>query len=150
MASRYGRGSRRRFQGISVGQSFSVVIERVVDGCTVHVKSVERERDYRVRLCFIGAPDKSKLEPYWRDAIEHLVHLTVDREFIMEIRDFDVKNKMIIAFLRNEEMPLGSLSHEMLTAGWAFYVSGLVGVPELAELQASARSKRVGLWQELS
>ena len=144
---RYGRGPRRRYLGLWLGQKFLVRVVRVLDGRTVQVESVQRPHDYRVRLYGINVPDKSKNEPYWKDCSDYLSELVLDREFIMEVKEFDIKSRQIIAALLDDDLPHGSASYALVAGGWAFCESANLGIPELRKLESNARSLGLGVWR---
>ena len=147
MVGKYGRGSRRRYQGLWLGQKFAVRAVRVLDGRIVHVESVQRPHDYRVRLYGINVPDKSRNEPYWKECSDYLSGLVLDREFIMEVKEFDIKNRQIVASLLDDAVPYGSASHALVAGGWAFCESGPSVIPGLRELESNARSLGLGVWR---
>ena len=85
-----------------MGQKFPVRVVRVLDGRTVHVESVQRPHDYRVRLYGIGVPDKGRNEPYWKESSEYLESLVLDKDLTMEVKEFDIKGRQIVVFLLDD------------------------------------------------
>ena len=140
-------GPRRRYQGLWVGQKFLVRVLRVLDGRTLHVESVERGRDYKVRLYGIDVPDKSKNEPYWKDCSDYLSALVSEKEITMQVEAFDLRSKEIIALLLDQSASEVSLSHAMVGAGWATCGLGISSAPELRAMALRAKSLGVGMWQ---
>ena len=147
MVGKYGRGSRKRYQGLWLGQKFLVRVLRVLDGRTVHVESVQRPHDYRARLYGIGVPDKGRNEPYWKESSDFLSGLALGKEFMMEVKEFDMKNRQIVVLLLDDGVPRGSLGHALVADGWAFCEPGVLGIPDLRELESKARSLELGVWR---
>ena len=148
MARRFDRGPRKRYQGLWVGQKFPVRVVRVIDGRTVHVESVLRPHDYRVRLYGIQVPDKGRNDPYWKESADFLSGLVLDKEIAMEVKEFDIKGRQVVALFHDDAIPFGSVSHAMLAEGWAFYDSGVLTMSDLRELESRARSMGKGMWQD--
>ena len=140
-------GPRRRYQGLWVGQKFSVRVLRVLDGRSLHVESVERGRDYRVRLYGIAVPDKSKNEPFWKECSDYLAELVLNKEITMQVEAFDLRSREIVALLLDDAVAHSSMSHAMVAAGWASCALGVSGAPELRTLELRAKSLELGLWQ---
>lgn len=133
--------------GLWLGQKFPVRVVRVLDGRTVQVESVQRPHDYRVRLYGIDVPDKGKNEPYWKDCSDYLSGLVLGRELVMEVMEFDIKSRQIVASLLDDVVPHGSASHALVAEGWAFCESGVSVMPGLRELESSAKSLGLGVWR---
>ena len=147
MTRRYDSRSKRRYQGLWLGQKFSVRVDVVLDGRTVHVESVERPRDYLVRLYGVSVPDKSKNEPYWKESSDYLAGLVLNRELSMEVKDFDIRRSQIVVLLQSDSAPDKSVSHAMVAAGWALADPRLLGSPEIRQLESEARILGFGFWQ---
>ena len=148
LARRFDRGPRKRYQGLWVGQKFPVRVVRVIDGRTVHVESVLRPHDYRVRLYGIRVPDKGRNDPYWKESADFLSGLVLDKEMAMEVKDFDIKSRQIVALLSDDLMPFGSVSHAMMAEGWAFCDPSDLTMSDLRGLESGARSFGKGMWQD--
>ena len=148
MVRRHGGGPRKRYQGLWMGQKFPVRVVRVLDGRTVHVESVQRPHDYRVRLYGIGVPDKGRNEPYWKESSEYLESLVLDKDLTMEVKEFDIKGRQIVVFLLDDLIPHGSASHALVAEGWAFCDSGVLPIPDLRELESKSQSLGLGVWRD--
>ena len=147
MVGTNGRGSRKRYQGLWLGQKFLVRVVRVLDGRTVQVESVQRPHDYRVRLYGVGVPDKGRNEPYWKESSDFLSGLALGKEFTMEVGEFDIKNRQVVSLLLDDGFPRGSLGYAQVAEGWAFCDSGVLGIPDFRELESRARVQHLGIWQ---
>ena len=100
------------------------------------MESVLRPHDYRVRLYGIRVPDKGRNDPYWKESADFLSGLVLDEEMAMEVKDFDIKSRQIVALLSDDLLPFGSASHAMMAEGWAFCDSGVLTISDLRGLES--------------
>lgn len=123
--------------------SFSGKLVKVIDGGLVEV--LHDDKAEPVRLARIDAPEKD--QPFWKVAADFVSEIAAHKMVTVHFENYDLYGRPVAEVFLPDG---GSLNKLIVKAGyaWAYAGNGYGNDPDYAELEASARSARLGLWQD--
>ncbi len=129
------------FSGQASAESFTGKLVKVLDGDTVEVLNDGKAE--RIRLAQIDCPEKG--QPFGQAAKEYVLDIAALRIVTVEVETVDRYGRSVGEVF----LPDGSnLNKQIVEAGYAWQYKKYSKDSEYAELEASAREARLGLWQD--
>jgi endonuclease YncB( thermonuclease family) len=122
---------------------FNAKVVRVIDGDTLEIQ--RQGRIQRVRIWGIDTPESG--QPYASGAREFTQNLLAGREVQIRPVDFDVYGRLVAMITVDEN----NISEELVRSGFAWVHIYFCNEPICdvwQGLQASAMSRRIGLWSD--
>ena len=113
----------------------------VSDGDTFHVKIKSGEK-IRIRLEGIDCPEIT--QPYGLEAKEFVINNILNKEVRLHIVDTDQYGRKIAKVFFNGK----DLAKALLENGYAWHYKRYNQETDMAELENTARTNKVGLWSE--
>ncbi len=124
------------------GARLTGIVTHVADGDTLDVST--GGRTVTVRLEGIDAPEGG--QPFSAEARRHLRVLAFSQRVTILVKDTDRYGRLVARVLVGER----DASEELLRAGLAWHFTRYSSDRRLAQLEASARARRAGLWADRS
>ena len=122
----------------------------VADGDTITLQDGQK-REYKLRLAYIDAPEKAM--PFGNDARRNLANLVERQQVEAKIDDVDSYGRGVARIFKEGQ----DVNYNQLAKGYAWHYSQYAkkGQDErdyqrYQQAQASARSKKTGLWKDAS
>lgn len=115
---------------------------RILDGDTFELLTPSNER-IKVRMAGIDAPERG--QPYYQRSKDFLAGLCFQKEVRLKKVSKDRYSRLIAWSYTRENI---SLSHEMVSKGFAWHFIKYDQSPGLDTLENHARQKKAGLWSD--
>ena len=122
-----------------------ITITRVVDGDTIAARAYGIGAEIRIRLYGIDCPEKK--QPYGQRATETLKSMISGKRAEMDAKDTDRYGRTVALVRANGK----GINEQMLTSGYAWVYTKYCKASfcdDWRALEESARSGRLGLWQD--
>jgi len=133
------------------------IVTRVSDGDTVHVRD-DLGTKLKVRLYGVDAPETPKAnkktgriskpgQPYGEEAWRALEEKVFRKRVRLEVMDIDRYKRLVSLVWLDKQ----NINEEMVAEGWAWAYKQYLDTPYASQfigLEAQARAKRLGLWQQ--
>lgn len=123
--------------------SFAAKVIRIMDGDTMEV--LYQNQPVKIRLAHIDCPEKRGHQPFGTKAKQALSDLCFGQMVTVQGQKYD-RYKRLIAVVINDKKQV--LNQEMVKLGMAWHFKKYSSDPLYAQLEITARKKKVGLWQE--
>jgi micrococcal nuclease len=133
---------KTKHEEVRKGDSLSGKVVSVIDGDTYDIL-IEGHNTIRVRMEGIDAPEKGM--PYYRAAKAYLGKLCFKKNVRLETTGRD-NHERLLAFSYLEDGT--ELSHQMIKSGLAWHFKKYSSDTTLSNLEAEARSAKIGLWSD--
>jgi endonuclease YncB( thermonuclease family) len=119
-------------------QTFKARVARVIDGDTIQV--VREGASTRVELAGVDCPESG--QPFAADARKHTTAHALRKDALFTVTDEEETLRAVVTVAEP------SLNEDLLARGLAWYDKETANDPKLAELEAEAREKKLGLWSD--
>lgn len=135
------------YEGAPVLARFSSDSFKVVDGDSIRMVTAEN-REVDLRLASIDAAELNQTGG--RAAKRHLEAITAGRTATFVQTDIDRYQRAVVFMFVNDSNAGGQqeVNARMVADGFAWHAIKFSSSERLAELEASAKAKRLGLWAE--
>ena len=124
----------------AAGDLLTGQVVTVVDGDTVHV--VTGSGKIKVRLYGIDCPEFG--QPYGRAATNYVINQVAGRQVLVEVITVDRYGRQVAWIHTNG----GSLNADILRAGLGWHYVKYSNSQALANAEAFARGRQIGLWRD--
>jgi micrococcal nuclease len=125
---------------IKTGDSISGKVISILDGDTYDML-IPGNIIIRIRMEGIDAPERGM--PFYKVSKQYLADLCFSKTVTIHVTGIDIHNRVLAYTYTNDET---ELSHEMIKAGLAWHYLTYNTDPVLADLEATARIQKAGLW----
>ncbi len=125
---------------VSVSQ-FSGEVLRVIDGDTIVVSAASKK--VTIRLSEIDSPEKD--QAFGKEATKFTSDLVLGKTVTLSVSSVDKYGRRVAKVILADGQ---NLNRELVMAGLAWWYKWFSNDTTLGDLEAEARDKRLGLWQE--
>lgn len=140
-----------QYEGDPVVATFSSDSFKVIDGDSIRIRTVDAG-EIDLRLASIDAPELNQANG--RAAKRRLEAITAGRTATFVQTDTDRYQRPVVFMFVNASNSAGTsggqreVNAQMVADGFAWHATQFSSSERLAELEASARAKRLGLWAD--
>lgn len=124
-------------------QTFVAKVIRIIDGDTMEV--LYEETPIKIRLAHIDCPEKRGKQPFGNNAKLALSDLCFGQMVTVQGENYDRYKRLIAVIINNNKQ---IVNQEMVKQGMAWHFTRYSTATMYSQLEAEARKKKVGLWQE--
>ena len=122
---------------------FNARVIGIMDGDTMEV--LYQNKPVKIRLAHIDCPEKRGSQPFGKHAKEALSDLCFGQQVEVQAKNYD-RYKRLIAVVVNARKKI--VNQEMVKQGMAWHFKKYSKDTVYAELEITARHKKVGLWKD--
>lgn len=119
-------------------ESFNGRVMSVIDGNNIVILSDSDA--LRVRFIAMECPELD--QPFGLQAKQYVADLVLGKEVWVDVKGQDHDNRLLCTVIVEGR----EVAKEVIKAGLAWYEPRLIYLPQLAEVQKEAKSKKIGLW----
>ena len=123
--------------------TFSAKVIRIMDGDTMEV--LYQNTPIKIRLAHIDCPEKRGSQPFGNNAKIALSNLCFGQQVKVYGEKYD-RYKRLIAVVANQNKQI--VNQEMIKQGMAWHFKKYSSNPLYAQLEISARKRKIGLWSD--